>query len=80
MKPDLKLPECPYRSRKGDEGQFHCSIGIYGYRPYYKHCLDCVTSGNNTPEYAEFLRQRGELSHPPDAPRVSGCCDRADQA
>jgi hypothetical protein len=36
--------------------------------------------GDNTPEAKAAFDAKAERSHPSTRPRLSGCCDRADQA
>jgi hypothetical protein len=39
-----------------------------------------MTTGRNTPEAKAAADARADNTHPTDLPRLSGCCDRADQA
>jgi hypothetical protein len=57
-----------------------CALGLYGGRPSAGTCLRCLGKGENTPEFAAALFARAERSHPSARRRISGCCDRADQA
>jgi hypothetical protein len=36
--------------------------------------------GDNTPEAKSAFDAKAALAHPTNRPRISGCCDRADQA
>jgi hypothetical protein len=71
---------CPHQSRTRDRGQFTCALGWYGGRPWLGNCNDCITAGRNTPEAKAAADAKAESSHPANRPRLSGCCDRADQA
>jgi hypothetical protein len=71
---------CPHQSRTRDRGQFTCALGWYGGRPWLGNCRDCLTEGRNTPEAKAAADARADRSHPANRPRLSGCCDRADQA
>jgi hypothetical protein len=42
--------------------------------------LDCLKRGDNTPEAKAAADAKADHTHPSDRPRLSGCCDRADQA
>ena len=55
-----------------------CAIGLYGGAPHAGNCIACVAQGNNTPEFAARLFKSRERSPPPDARKVSGCCDSAE--
>jgi hypothetical protein len=70
---------CPHQSRARDRGQFTCALGWYGGSPWLGNCLDCIKRGDNTPEAKAALDARASKSHPATRPRLSGCCDRADQ-
>jgi hypothetical protein len=71
---------CPHQSRTRDRGQFTCALGWYGGRPWLGNCRDCLTAGRNTPEAKAAADARADRSHPANRQRLSGCCDRADQA
>jgi hypothetical protein len=71
---------CPHWTRKSDRGAGNCSLGWYGGKPFVGNCLDCIAAGENAPEAKAALDARAETSHPTTRPRLSGCCDRADQA
>jgi len=55
-------------------------LGWYGGRPWLGNCRDCMTAGRNTPEAKAAFDAKTERAHPANRPRLSGCCDRADQA
>lgn len=67
---------CLYRDVSSDT---LCQLGLYGGRPSLKLCQACVSAGENTPATVAALQAQATRSHPPSVPRVSGCCDRADQ-
>ena len=71
---------CPHQSRTRDRGQFSCALGYYGGKPWLGNCNDCMRRGANTPEAKSEFDARTEKSHPANRPRLSGCCDRADQS
>jgi hypothetical protein len=55
-------------------------LGWYGGRPWLGNCNECMTAGRNTPEAKAAADAKAESSHPANRTRLSGCCDRADQA
>ena len=55
-----------------------CQLGLFGGKPHAGNCRECVKSGENNPEYAAKLFAAREISHPSSAPKVSGCCDSAE--
>jgi hypothetical protein len=57
-----------------------CALGLYGGKPSTGTCLKCMDAGENTAEFADALFDRGRQAHPSNRARLSGCCDRADQA
>jgi len=63
-----------------DKDTNRCALALYGGRPSTGTCRKCCAAGENTPEFAAALFARLEQSHPTNRPRLSGCCDRADQA
>jgi hypothetical protein len=71
---------CIYQSRARDRGQFTCALGWYGGRPWIGNCADCLKQGNNNPEAKAAADAIAARAHPANRPRLSGCCDRADQA
>ena len=71
---------CAHQSRTRDRGQFACALGWYGGRPWLGKCTDCMGRGDNTPEAKAAADAQADRSHPAHQPRLSGCCDRADQA
>ena len=77
---DNTLKKCIYRSRTRERGQFECSIGWYGGHPWLGNCLECINRGENTLEAKAAFDARADKTHPANRKRISGCCDRADQA
>lgn len=75
------MMNCPHQSRPSgrDRGQFRCALGWFGGAPWLGNCLECQRSGNNTPEAKAAFDAKAEAAHPGHRPRLSGCCDRADQ-
>jgi len=71
---------CPHQSRTRDRGQFTCALGWYGGRPWLGNCRDCLARGENTLEAKAAFDAGAERAHPANRQRLSGCCDRADQA
>ena len=71
---------CPYQSRTRDRGQFDCALGWFGGSPWVGNCRDCMARGDNTPEAKAAFDAKAGTAHPPARARISGCCDRADQA
>ncbi len=71
---------CQHQSRAGKTGQFNCALGWYGGKPWLRNCLDCLARGDNTPKAKAAFEAGAERSHPANRERLSGCCDRADQA
>jgi hypothetical protein len=72
---------CPHQSRPSgrDRGQFRCALGWYGGSPWLGNCLECLRQKQNTPEAKAAFDAKAEAAHPGHRPRISGCCDRADQ-
>lgn len=70
---------CPHASRI-DRHTNQCGLGLYGGRPSQGVCLKCQGAGENTAEFAAALFALADKAHPANRPRLSGCCDRADQA
>ena len=68
---------CPHQSRDRDRGQFKCSLGWYGGRPWLGNCNDCLAAGENTPEARAAFDATQQRAHPPWVRPVSGCCDDA---
>lgn len=71
------LMNCPFWTKLRDHGR--CSLGLYGGRPSRGTCERCISRGENNEEFARNLFERQKTSHPQNTPRISGCCDRADQ-
>ena len=57
-----------------------CSLGLYGGRPTVTECQRCLSAGENNPDTKAAADQLANRTHPLTANRISGCCDRADQA
>lgn len=55
-----------------------CELGLFGGKPLPDNCRECILAGENNAAYAEKLREAHARSHPSTAPRVSGCCDSAE--
>ena len=72
-------PVCKYRTARSGLSSI-CELGLYGGKVTDGTCRRCISKENNTPEYAAELFARSERSHPSGVKRLSGCCDRADQA
>ena len=70
---------CQYQKKLSKEF-CHCDLGLYGGKPSLGACQNCTTQGHNNQAFADSLVARAKVSHPVDRPRLSGCCDRADQA
>lgn len=68
--------DCQYASIQKDG--ISCSIGVYGGKPKEEHCLRCISRGDNNPEFAAKLASLQKTTHPESAPKVSGCCDSAE--
>jgi hypothetical protein len=71
---------CPHQSRTRDRGAFTCALGWYGGHPFLGNCRSCIANGRNTPEARANADAKAERTHPSSKPRLSGCCDRADQS
>jgi hypothetical protein len=71
---------CPHQFRTSDRGKFLCGLGWFGGHPWLGNCKECITAGRNTPEAKKLFDAKTELAHPSSRKRISGCCDRADQA
>ena len=67
---------CPYQSPRDKLG-FTCSLNRYGGRPHALACQQCIAAGENTEEFSRKLEALYAMSHPPDRPQISGCCDSA---
>jgi hypothetical protein len=71
---------CKHQSRTAEKRfRFTCALGLYGGKPWVGNCNTCIQSGQNNEDYAKGLFDKAERSHPSGKPRLSGCCDRADQ-
>jgi hypothetical protein len=71
---------CHHQSRIRDRGQFTCALGWYGGKPWLGNCNQCMAAGRNTLEAKAAADSRADRAHPSSLARLSGCCDRADQA
>lgn len=71
---------CEHQSRARARGQFVCKLEWYGGRPWLGNCLDCIKHARNTKEAKAAFDAHSLVTHPPNRPRASGCCDRADQS
>lgn len=71
---------CPYFTpRTKDTGD--CSIGLYGGKKISSGtCLKCIKLAQNTLEHAKAMEAIYEKAWPSGKARISGCCDRSDQA
>ncbi len=67
--------DCEFLKKSG-----RCMLGFYGGFPSPGTCRICIDRGENNREFADALAESHAKSHPGAAPRISGCCDRADQA
>ena len=67
---------CPFASI--DKNSITCQLGLYGSKPKEHNCVRCINLGNNNQEFKEKLEKRRMSSHPPNQPKVSGCCDSAE--
>jgi hypothetical protein len=72
-------PQCQYRTERIGLSAL-CALGLYGGKVTDGTCRRCIRLGQNNPRYAAELFARAERTHPSARPRLSGCCDRADQA
>lgn len=57
-----------------------CSLGWFGGSPNEVNCFHCIKNNDNTEERKQIFDEIAKKAHPPNKQRVSGCCDRADQA
>ena len=71
------MDTCSHQSRTRDRGQFACSLGWYGGKPWLGNCLACIAAAENTPEAKTAFDATQHKAHPPHRQRVSGCCDDA---
>ena len=72
------MSDCPHATPLGQSNS--CALGLYGGRPSQGTCQQCMALGQNNEDFARDLFARADRSHPANRPRISGCCDRADQA
>jgi hypothetical protein len=72
-------PICQYRKERFNLASI-CELGLYGGKVTDGTCRRCISRSENTPEFAKSLLKLAEKSHPSHLARISGCCDRADQA
>jgi hypothetical protein len=74
-------PECKYRTKKPNlKSTAVCELKMYGGLVTEGTCRRCINRGENNPEFSFALKIRHKTSHPSGVARISGCCDRADQA
>lgn len=73
-KPTAREQACKYFQ------QSQCNLGYYGGHPTEENCQTCIAKGENTTQYSAKLAELFAKSHPAGLARISGCCDRADQA
>lgn len=57
----------------------HCRLGWFGGDVSIVLCQECIKRGDNTPETKAAFDAKAQSAHPGSRPRISGCCDRADQ-
>jgi hypothetical protein len=57
-----------------------CLIGWHGGNPNELNCFYCIKNKDNTIEAKTIFDSKMDLAHPPNKQKLSGCCDRADQA
>ena len=72
--------DCPHASRTRDRGPIRCALGWFGGWPFAGNCAQCLRQGLNTAEAKAAFDAGALRAHPPSRARISGCCDRADQA
>lgn len=70
---------CPHFTPRAKDGG-SCTLGMYGGKPSLGVCKNCIAKGQNNPEHAKDMEAIYEKAWPSGARRISGCCDRADQA
>jgi len=68
---------CEHQVATTTANLYTCSIGLYGGHPYLGNCITCMANAENNAEHFEQLKKREAISHPPQARRISGCCDSA---
>jgi hypothetical protein len=73
------IPQCKFRAPRPRQAAL-CLLNLYGGKVTDGTCRRCIRLGQNNPQYAAELFARAERTHPSNRPRLSGCCDRADQA
>jgi hypothetical protein len=70
---------CSYAyARQRDE--IVCLLGWYGGLPSEENCRACVEEKRNNPDAKLAADAKADRAHPAHRRRISGCCDRADQA
>jgi hypothetical protein len=57
-----------------------CYLGWYGGKPTQENCSNCIKNNKNNKKARIQQHLLDEKHHPSNIPRISGCCDRADQA
>jgi hypothetical protein len=66
---------CEHQTPGTATHRYRCGLGYYGGQPYLGNCIACVAAQDNDPARAAELFARATISHPPEAPPASGCCD-----
>lgn len=74
-----KQIECKFRGDKLKH-VYLCKLNFYGGQVTDGMCRKCIAANENNEDYARSLFLREQKSHPHGVKRISGCCDRADQA
>jgi hypothetical protein len=76
------LISCKFWEKTGTDTQKRgrCLLGWFGGFVTHGNCTQCIAKGDNTPEAKAAFDARANRAHPGHRPRLSGCCDRADQA
>ena len=54
-----------------------CELGYFKGKPHPFNCKYCILNKENTLEAKAKFEQTMKNAHPPEARRVSGCCDSA---
>jgi hypothetical protein len=58
----------------------NCALGWHGGFVTLGNCRQCMAEGRNSLEAKSAFDAKAARTHPANRPRLSGCCDRADQA
>jgi hypothetical protein len=75
----VEKPDCKYAVITGNK-IIACYLGWYGGTPTQKNCSDCIKNNRNNKKARIHQHFLDEKHHPSNIARISGCCDRADQA